>query len=129
MSDPITEEIHQMGRQARAAAHKLSQLSSDTKNAILIAMAQGLRNASSEILAANAKDIAAGDPLKPRDHPQKRGLAAARRPHEDRKLAFLDGQVDALQHIDGAIAFPDTVQRDAAHAGPPISDRTRRCRR
>jgi glutamate-5-semialdehyde dehydrogenase len=61
MSDPITEQIHEMGRHARAAAHKLSQLSSDTKNAILIAMAQGLRNASSEILAANAKDIAAGE--------------------------------------------------------------------
>lgn len=61
MSDPITEQIHEMGRQARAAAHKLSQLSTDQKNAILTAMAQGLRDASAEILEANHLDILAGE--------------------------------------------------------------------
>ena len=68
MSDPITEQIHEMGRQARAAAYVLSQLSTEKKNAILIAMAQGLRDASAEILSENEKDITAG---------QEKGLSSA----------------------------------------------------
>ncbi len=39
---------------------RLSQLSTEEKNAILIAMAQGLRDASAEILSENEKDITAG---------------------------------------------------------------------
>ena len=56
----IQETIHQMGRQARAAAYKLAQLSSDEKNAILRAMAAAVRKAVPELLAANAKDLEAG---------------------------------------------------------------------
>ncbi len=61
MSEQITESIHEMGRQARAAAYKLSLLSSEKKDAILRAMAQGLRDASADILSENAKDILAGE--------------------------------------------------------------------
>ncbi len=60
MPENITEIIHQMGRQARAAALKLSLLSSEAKDEILRAMAQGLRAHSTEILTENAKDIIAG---------------------------------------------------------------------
>jgi glutamate-5-semialdehyde dehydrogenase len=56
----IQETIHQMGRQARAAAYKLAQLSADEKNAILRAMAAAIRKATPELLEANAKDLAAG---------------------------------------------------------------------
>jgi glutamate-5-semialdehyde dehydrogenase len=56
----LQETIHQMGKQARAAAYQLAQLSSDEKNAILRAMAAAIREATPELLAANAKDIAAG---------------------------------------------------------------------
>ena len=45
----IQETIHQMGRQARAAAYKLAQLSSDEKNAILRAMAAAIRKARAGI--------------------------------------------------------------------------------
>jgi glutamate-5-semialdehyde dehydrogenase len=56
----IQETIHQMGRQARAAAYQLAQLSSDEKNTILRAMAAAIRKMTPEILAANALDLSAG---------------------------------------------------------------------
>ena len=56
----IQETIHQMGRQARAAAYQLAALTSDEKNVILRAMATAIRKAAPELLAANAKDLEAG---------------------------------------------------------------------
>ena len=56
----IQETIHQMGRQARAAAYKLAQLPSVEKNAILHAMAAAIRRSAPELLVANAKDLTAG---------------------------------------------------------------------
>jgi glutamate-5-semialdehyde dehydrogenase len=64
----IQKTIHQMGRQARAAAYQLAQLSSDEKNSILRAMAAAIREAAPELLEANAKDLAAGT---------EKGLSAA----------------------------------------------------
>lgn len=57
----IQETIHQMGRQARAAAYQLAQLSSDEKNDILRAMAAAIRRRTPELLAANVLDLAAGE--------------------------------------------------------------------
>jgi glutamate-5-semialdehyde dehydrogenase len=56
----IQETIHQMGRQARAAAYRLAQLSSEEKNATLRAMAVSIRRAVPELLTANAKDLEVG---------------------------------------------------------------------
>jgi glutamate-5-semialdehyde dehydrogenase len=56
----IQETIHLMGRQARAAAYQLAQLTPREKNAILHAMAAAIRKAAPELLAANALDLAAG---------------------------------------------------------------------
>ncbi len=56
----LQETIHQMGRQARAAAYKLAQLSSDEKNAILRKMATAIRENTPQLLTANALDLAAG---------------------------------------------------------------------
>jgi glutamate-5-semialdehyde dehydrogenase len=64
----LQETIHRLGRQARAAAYQLAQLSSEDKNAILRAMATALRQNSAEILAANALDLIAG---------QEKGLSSA----------------------------------------------------
>src|SRR5687767_9469363 len=64
----IHEAIHQMGRQARAAAYRLAQLIDEEKNTILRAMAAAIRRRSQEILAANALDLAAG---------KEKGLSAA----------------------------------------------------
>jgi glutamate-5-semialdehyde dehydrogenase len=56
----LQETIHQMGQQARTAAYKLAQLSSDEKDTILRAMAAAVRQRVPELLDANAKDLAAG---------------------------------------------------------------------
>jgi glutamate-5-semialdehyde dehydrogenase len=56
----IQETIHQMGQQARAAAHLLAQLSTDEKNAILREMATSIRSRVPALLAANALDLEAG---------------------------------------------------------------------
>ncbi len=50
-----------MGEKARSAARALAILSADQKNGILRAMAQGIRSAAADILAANAKDLTAGE--------------------------------------------------------------------
>ncbi len=105
MSAPITEQIHSMGRQARAAAHQLSQLSSESKNTILIAMANGLRDASAEILAANAKDIAAGE---------GKGLSSAMLDRLRLDDVRLEAIAAALEHV---ATLPDPVGQviDAWH--------------
>lgn len=97
MSDPITEQIHEMGRQARAAAHVLSQLTTEKKNAILVAMAQGLRDASSEILSENEKDIAAGE---------KKGLSSAMLDRLRLDDSRLEAVAAALEHV---ATLPDPV--------------------
>jgi glutamate-5-semialdehyde dehydrogenase len=97
MSDPITEQIHEMGRHARAAAHQLSQLSTEKKNAILTAMAQGLRDASAEILDANYLDILAGE---------KKGLSTAMLDRLRLDEARLEAVATALDHV---ATLPDPV--------------------
>ncbi|MFT6238061.1 MAG: glutamate-5-semialdehyde dehydrogenase [Paracoccaceae bacterium] len=60
-SEEIKDQVYAMGKKARAAALSLAVLSEEKKNEILRAMAGGIREAAAEILAGNAKDIAAGE--------------------------------------------------------------------
>ena len=60
MSD-LKEQVLQLGKQAKAAAHELVKLSTDDKNRVLLAMAEQLLAAKDEILLANAKDIAGAE--------------------------------------------------------------------
>ena len=93
----IQETIHQMGRQARAAAYRLAQLSSDEKNAILLAMAAAIRQRVPELLAANALDIAAG---------KEKGLSAAMLD----RLMLDEKRVEAMAAgIDQVATLPDPV--------------------
>ena len=62
-SDEIKTEVLQMGKQARAAAHALTKLSTDKKNEILLAMADSVEAREMDILAANSKDLSAADEL------------------------------------------------------------------
>lgn len=59
--DSIKSQIYEMGALAREAALKLSLLSSEQKNEILIAMAEGVRAAQEEIILENKKDLVAGE--------------------------------------------------------------------
>lgn len=52
-----------MGKQARAASHALTKLSTAEKNTILHAMADGILAREAEILAANEEDLASADEL------------------------------------------------------------------
>ncbi len=56
----LREHIHDMGRRALEASRLLAQLPADRKNAILLAMADGLVREEAAILAANEKDVTAG---------------------------------------------------------------------
>jgi glutamate-5-semialdehyde dehydrogenase len=97
MSDSITAQIHEMGRQARTAAHALSQLSSEKKDSILRSMAQGLRENAQTILSENAKDIAAG---------KEKGLSPAMLDRLQLDAARLEAVAAALEHV---ATLPDPV--------------------
>ena len=93
----IQETIHQMGQQARAAAYKLAQLSSDEKNTILRAMAAAIREAVPELLEANARDLAAG---------AEKGLSAAMLD----RLMLDEKRIEAMAAgIDQVATLPDPV--------------------
>ncbi len=93
----LQETIHQMGQQARAAAHRLSQLSSDEKNAILRAMAAAIRARVPELLAANALDLEAG---------KAKGLSGAMLD----RLKLDEARVEAMASgIDQVATLPDPV--------------------
>jgi glutamate-5-semialdehyde dehydrogenase len=93
----IQETIHQMGRQARAAAYALAKLSADKKNAILRAMAAAIREATPELLEANARDLAAGT---------EKGLSSAMLD----RLRLDEKRIEAMAAgIEQVAALPDPV--------------------
>ncbi len=93
----LHETIHQMGRQARAAAYQLAKLTSADKNAILREMAAAIRRHAPEILAANAVDLAAGS---------QKGLSNAMLD----RLMLDEKRVEAMAvGIDQVATLPDPV--------------------
>jgi glutamate-5-semialdehyde dehydrogenase len=93
----IQESIEQMGRQARAAAYRLAQLSSDEKNAILRAMASSIRTNTAALMQANEKDLAAG---------AEKGLSAAMLD----RLRLDEARIEAMAAgIDQVAMLPDPV--------------------
>ena len=55
----VQEEIQALGRKARNASRALRTLTTEEKNAALLAVAEALEAAKPEIDAANAEDVAA----------------------------------------------------------------------
>jgi len=93
----IQQTIHQMGRQARAAAYQLAQLTSDDKNAILRAMAAAIRKSALVLLEANNLDLAAG---------VEKGLSAAMLD----RLRLDEARIEAMAAgIDQVATLPDPV--------------------
>ena len=62
-------------------------------------------------------DLAARDHLEAGDHPQQRGLAAARGADEHDELAVLDVDADAVHDLHGAVALDDVPDGDLGHLG------------
>jgi glutamate-5-semialdehyde dehydrogenase len=93
----LQETIHQMGRQARAAAYQLAQLTTEEKNALLCAMAAAIRTSAPALLEANDLDLAAG---------VKKGLSAAMLD----RLRLDEARVEAMAAgIDQVATLPDPV--------------------
>jgi glutamate-5-semialdehyde dehydrogenase len=93
----IEESIQQMGRQARAAAYRLAQLSSDAKNAILRAMASSIRVNAATLMQANDIDLAVG---------VEKGLSAAMLD----RLRLDEARIEAMAAgIDQVATLPDPV--------------------
>ena len=60
MADNLTVQLHEIGRDARAAARLLATVSAEKKNAALLAMADELIVQKDSLLTANELDLAAG---------------------------------------------------------------------
>ena len=89
--------VETMARNARAASYKLSQLSTQTKNEILRAMAAELRARTPEIVTANGLDLEAGT------------LKGLSQPMLER-LKLDEKKVEAIASgIDQVVALPDPV--------------------
>ena len=95
--EEIEDHVYKMGGKARVAALALAILSDKKKNEILRAMAAGIRSAASEILVANAKDIAAG---------KERGLTLAML---DRLRLDVDRLEAVARGVEKVATLPDPV--------------------
>lgn len=87
-----TEAIGKLGRQAKAAARVMAQLTSATKNAALEAMAAALLANQDAILAANAEDLA---------HADEFDLTAAMKKRLKLDAGKLAGMADGLRQVAG----------------------------
>ena len=61
------------------------------------------------------RDVARSDRFEPRDHPQGRGLAAARRPDEHHELLVADLQVHVFDGVYGVVELVDALEDDLSH--------------
>ena len=65
-------------------------------------------------------DLAFADLLEPREHPERRRLAAARRSHEDHELAVLDLEIEILDGPGAVVVdLRHAVIGDLCHGEPP----------
>ncbi|HEY1662042.1 MAG TPA: glutamate-5-semialdehyde dehydrogenase [Verrucomicrobiae bacterium] len=93
----LTEQMTQLGRQAKAASRELAKLSTREKNDCLLAMADAIESHSGKIKEANAVDLDAGE---------KSGLSSAmldRLKLDDKRIA---GMAKGLREV---AALPDPV--------------------
>ena len=94
------QQLPAMGQQARAAALKLTRLSTGVKNTALLNIAAALEERSNEVIAANRKDYQAG---------QRNGLSESlldRLMLNDERLAGMAGDVRTIAEL------PDPVGQE-----------------
>lgn len=89
--------IHDLGRRARIASKQLAQLSSEQKNAGLLAMAEELIASQESILAANAKDV---------ESARANGLSSAMIDRLTLTPARIEGMAEGVRTV---AALPDPV--------------------
>ncbi|HEX72453.1 MAG TPA: glutamate-5-semialdehyde dehydrogenase, partial [Candidatus Hydrogenedentes bacterium] len=93
----LTQELEQIGKQARAASDGLRSLSRAVKDAALRGIAARLRDARADLQAANAKDLEAG---------RAKGLSAAMLD----RLELTDKRIEAMaEGLEVVAALPDPI--------------------
>ena len=97
MSEPTASPVRSAAERARAACRPLAALSGAVKDDALRRMAAALRKGQAEILAANARDVAAADAAGITGPMRKRLLLDAGK---------IEGMARALEEI---AAFPDPI--------------------
>ena len=110
----IAELMHELGRKAVAAAHRLALAPTDRKNAALAAAAAALRAQKTPILAANERDTAAA---------RAQGMSAALLD----RLMLDDARIEAMaRSLDDIGALPDPIGTVAAEWQRPNGLRIQR---
>lgn len=105
-SSDTTAHVAALCKAARAATRQLAMADTATRNAALRAAARALRNASANLVAANAEDIAGLDDGKPESFVDRLRLDKAR-------VAALADAIDAIAEL------PDPVGRELARFERP----------
>src|ERR1043165_5678005 len=109
----LTEQMTQLGRQAKAASRELAKLTTEQKNQCLLAMAEALEKNAAEIKSANARDMEAGAQM---------GLTTAmldRLKLDDKRIA---GMAKGLREV---AALPDPVGKSLDERTRPRSEERR----
>ncbi|PXW78360.1 glutamate-5-semialdehyde dehydrogenase [Blastomonas natatoria] len=105
-SSDTTAHVAALCKAARASTRQLAMADTATRNAALRAAARALRNASADLVAANAEDIAGLDDGKPESFVDRLRLDKAR-------VAALADAIDAIAEL------PDPVGRELARFERP----------
>ncbi len=100
--DALVRTLLEMGARARDASAAMGRASADDRTRALTAMAAALRDSGTEILAANAEDMAAG---------REKGLADAMLDRLELSEQRLEGVAAGIETI---AALPDPVGRELA---------------
>ncbi|MBI3269046.1 MAG: glutamate-5-semialdehyde dehydrogenase [Planctomycetes bacterium] len=117
MTDPALErEMEEIARAAREAAERLTEAPAETREAALRGLADRLRAAAPEILAANAEDVAAA---------RAAGVGAAKLDRLALDTARLEA---AARGVEAVAALPDPVGRVADERLGPSGMRVTRVR-
>ena len=110
------ETIHGLAVNARAAAAKMRAFSTESKNAALAAIADALESMKSQIIAANAEDVAAG---------RANGLSDALVDRLTLTDARFKSMVDGVRHV---ATLPDPVGEQIWERDRPSGIRIRKVR-
>ena len=86
----VKSYMQQLGQRAREAARVIAAASTETKNTALLAIADVLSASRSELMAANATDMADG---------RKNGLDEALLDRLELNDARIDGMIEGLQQV------------------------------
>jgi hypothetical protein len=115
--DLLLRDLRELQREAHVVAHghvRIERVVLEDHRDVAVAGREVVDDAVAD------QQLALGDVLQPRDHPQRGRLPAARRADEDHELAVLDLEVHVLDGLGAVrVALRDVVELDVGHWDPP----------